>query len=93
MINILISVVAFIALLIGIISMVTPIPGGTLLIAGSVSVLICSNSKVQQFVRYMRSKSRRFNKVIFWLENKVGVKIKFIGTALRKTRPLTDVTT
>lgn len=93
MINILISIAAFIVLLLGIVSMVTPIPGGTLLIAGSVSVLICTNSKAQQCVRYARTKSSRFNKAIFWLESKVGVKIKFIGTALGKTRPLADVTT
>ena len=87
MINLLISILAFIVLLIGIVSMMTPFPGGILLVAGSISVLICSNSKVQQCIRHARTKYHRFNRFMFWLENKVGIKIKFIGTALQKTHP------
>lgn len=90
MINALLSVVAFFLLIIGLISMVTPIPGGTFLIAVSISILICSNAKAQACMRYVRTKSSRFNKIIFWLENKVGVRVKFIGSALANTRPLTE---
>lgn len=88
MINALLSALAFLLLIIGLMSMVTPIPGGTFLIAISISLLICSNAKVQTCMRYARTKSNRFNKVIFWLENKVGIKVKFIGAALENTRPL-----
>ena len=87
MINVFISILAVIILLAGIVSMVTPIPGGILLIASGVSMLICSNSKAQECMRYARTKSSRFNKIVFWMENKVGVRISFIGTALAKTRP------
>jgi uncharacterized protein YqgC (DUF456 family) len=87
MMNILMSILAVIILLAGIVSMITPIPGGTLLIAGGFSLLICSSSKAQACVRYVRTKNSRFNKIIFWMEDKVGVRINFIGTALAKTRP------
>ena len=67
--------------------MVTPIPGGTFMIAMSISALICSSTKAQTYMRALRTKFTRFNKFIFWLENKVGVRIKFIGIALGNTRP------
>ena len=44
--NTLISVVAFIAFVFGIISLVTPIPGGTFIVAMSLATLICVNEKV-----------------------------------------------
>ena len=87
MINALVSILAIFLLIIALISMVTPIPGGTFMIAISMSMLVCSNAKAQACVRFFRTRSQRVNKVIFWLENKVGTKINFIGTALTKTRP------
>jgi uncharacterized protein YqgC (DUF456 family) len=90
MLNLLLSIIALFLLLLGLISMVTPIPGGTLLIALSFSVLICTSSIVQACVRYVRERNNTFNKIIFWLENKAGIRIQFIGTALAKTRPAVD---
>ena len=88
--NILLSFIAFLLLLVGLISMVTPIPGGTFLIAISISVLVCTSTKVQTYMRFLRTKYNRFNTFVFWLENKVGVRVKFIGTALKKTHPLIE---
>lgn len=85
--NILLSFIATLLLLVGLVSMVTPIPGGTFLIATSISLLICSSSKVQNYMRVLRTKYNRFNLFVFWLENKVGVRVKFIGAALKKTHP------
>ena len=90
MINILVTFVALLLLIIGVISMATPIPGGTFLIAISISILICSNAKAQRYMRLLRTKYNSFNNMIFWLERKVGVRVKFIGIALEKTHPLTD---
>lgn len=73
--------------------MVTPIPGGTLFIAVGISMLICSSPMAQAYVRYLRTKNNRMNKIVFWLENKVGVRINFIGTALWKTRPVVETET
>ena len=90
MINILVTFVALLLLIIGVISMATPIPGGTFLIAISISILICSNAKAQRYMRLLRTKYNSFNNMIFWLERKVGVRVKFIGIALEKTHPQTD---
>ncbi len=85
--NTLISVVAFIAFVFGIISLVTPIPGGTFIVAMSLATLICVNEKVQWCVRHFRSKSKVINKFFYFMQNKVGAKIKFVGVALQKTIP------
>ena len=91
MINILVTLFALLLLIIGVISMATPIPGGTFMIAISISLLICSNAKAQRYMRMLRTKSKPFNNMIFWLERKVGVRIKFIGIALEKTHPKTEI--
>ena len=90
MINFFVSFFSLVVLVIGIVSMVTPIPGGTFMIALSVSTLICSNARAQRVMQMLRTRYNYFNKIILWLEIKVGVRIKFIGIALEKTRPLTE---
>ncbi len=85
--NIVISFVAIIAIVFGMISMLTPIPGGTILIAGGLTALICSSPSARYCLMWLRAKFSWFNKIFFWLEDKVGSRIALIGTALNKTRP------
>jgi len=91
MINLLVTLASLVVLLIGLISMVTPIPGGTFMIAISISTLICSNARAQRIMRQLRTRYSAFNRIVFWLERKVGTRVKFIGIALGKTRPQTEV--
>ena len=88
MINIIISVFASVILLIGIVSMVTPIPGGTVMIAGSLTALICSSPRARRCLQFMRTRMNWFNKMVAWVEKSVGDRIGIVGTALRQTRPL-----
>ena len=85
--NVLISIVSMFFLVLGTISMVTPIPGGTLFIAGGLTGLICSSARARWCVKWIRTRVSWFNKTIFWLEEKVGPRIKVIGVALLQTRP------
>jgi hypothetical protein len=89
--SLIISALAIISILFGMVSMVTPIPGGTILIAGGVTALICSSPSAQYCVMWIRSRVNWFNKVLFWLQSKVGNKIKVLGIALSKTIPPEDV--
>lgn len=82
-----ISAIALVCILIGLISMVTPIPGGTALIAGGLTMLICSNPSAQYCLMWLRSRLRWVNGLMFWLETKVGKRITVVGTALAKTHP------
>lgn len=86
MFNIIITFIGSILLLFGIVSMVTPIPGGTIMIATSLTMLICSSPTVRKCIRYTRTNVNWFDKFFSFLESKIGTKIKFIGEALAKTR-------
>jgi len=88
--NLIFTILASLMLLLGFISMVTPIPGGVLLISGGLTLLICSSSTARLCLRWIRSRYARFNTFFFWLENKVGKKIKVIGNALSQTQPLPE---
>ena len=90
--KIVISFFAVVSILLGMVSMVTPIPGGTILIAGGLTALICSSASARYCLMWIRSRVNWFNRLIFWMENKVGSRIKIIGTALSKTHPPTDGT-
>ena len=87
MINLIISFVSVIVIFFGLISMVTPIPGGTILIASGLTALICSSPTARRGLMRIRANVEWFNKLFFWLEKKEGGKVKFIGVALSKTRP------
>jgi len=87
MINTIVAIFSSVILLIGIISMVTPIPGGTIMIAGSLTALICSSARARRCLQFMRTRMIWFDKVVAWIEKTVGNRIEIIGTALRQTRP------
>ena len=67
--------------------MATPIPGGTLFIALGLTALICSSPTAQYCIMWIRARTVWFNKLFFWLEKKVGSKVKVVGEALLKTHP------
>ena len=41
-------------------------------------------------MRWARIRTPWFNKMVLWLEDKVGTRIQFVGEALKLTRPETD---
>lgn len=90
MINLLISAFASVTLLIGIVSMVTPIPGGTFLIAVSLTALICSSSRARRCLQILRTRLAFLNKTILWVEEKMGDRVRIVSNALRQTRPEAD---
>jgi len=74
-------------LLVGIISMVTPIPGGVVVIALSLTSLTCTSPRAQSFIKYSRENSSLINRLFFSLEKQVGSRISIIGDALKLTQP------
>ncbi|MGI9205397.1 MAG: hypothetical protein ACR2Q3_15380 [Woeseiaceae bacterium] len=77
-------------LLVGLISMVTPIPGSTFLIATGTGLLICTSKRVTSWIRQTRTGSTRFNRSVTWIENKMGDKL---SGPLRQTRPIDQTDT
>ena len=87
MVNLLVTVFASVILVIGLISMVTPVPVGTFMISVSLTMLICSSPRAQRCIKFFRERASWFNKMFDWLEAKVGTRISFVGKALKQTRP------
>lgn len=88
MINLIVTVFASVVLLIGIVSMVSPIPGGVVMIAGSLTALTCTSPRARRCLQFMRTRINVLNKSILWIEEKVGHRIGIVGRALRQTRPI-----
>ena len=82
--RIVILVAGSILLFLGLISMVTPIPGGTFIITLGGGMIICSSHSVARYIRGRRVKFSRFHQGMSWLENKMGERL---GAPLRLTRP------
>jgi len=73
-----------ILLLLGLVSMVTPIPGGTLFIVVGGGMIICSSEKAEKYIRGKRLKHAGLNERMIWIEDKMGQRI---SAPLRRTRP------
>jgi len=76
--------VGAILLTLGLVSMLTPIPGGVLVIALGAGMIICASPTATNFIKAYRAKNRRFNQILTWLENKIGERL---SRPLRMTRP------
>lgn len=85
--NLAISILSSLTIVFGLVSMLTPIPGGTLMIAGGLTALICTSPTARYCLMWMRSKARWIDSLFYWLETKVGSRVKVIGKALAKTHP------
>ena len=85
--NLIITIFSSFFLILGLIAMLTPIPGGILFIAGALTGLICSSQRARSCVQWARGRADWFNNGVFWLEKKVGSRIKIVGDALAKTQP------
>ncbi len=70
--------------LLGAISMVTPIPGATFMLALGSVLLICSSPRFRVWLQSCRAKSPRFDKLLLFMERKAGARL---GGILKLTRP------
>ena len=73
-----------ILLFLGFISLLTPIPGGTLAITLGAGMIICASKTATEYIKRNRARHHRFNRSITWHENKMGSRL---SRPLRMTRP------
>ena len=71
-------------LLLGMISLVTPLPGSSLFIATGGGMMIRTSKTFERFICRWRIRFPRFNKGMTWLEDRMGDRM---GATLRHTRP------
>lgn len=86
MLKLLLTILASTTLLVGSLSMLTPIPGGTIVIAVSLTVLIYTSPTARRILRAIRS-NPHINNAFAWIELKVGQRFPIVGDALARTRP------
>jgi Putative transmembrane protein (PGPGW) len=77
---------AVIALVVGAITLPTPLPTGAPLIALGLAILVMTSATAREHLRRLRHRSARFDLLIRRAEPHVG---RRLGVALRRTRPLT----
>jgi len=82
-----ILILGILLLLLGLTSMVTPIPGGTIMIATSLGMIICSSKRAELFLRQNRANRAWLNAALSWIENKLGERL---SAPLRRTRPAVE---
>lgn len=88
MFNILISAVAIVFILLGLVAMVTPIPVGVVFITFGLSTLICVNVRARIIVSNIRKKNRFLNRRFTSMENSLkGGRFHFLHQAFIETRP------
>ena len=85
---ILTKIAAVILFILGVVSLVSPIPGSFIFFACSLALTISVSLYAQYCVQWIRSRSPRINKALFWLEKKTEKRIKMIGQVLPKTHPI-----
>lgn len=88
MLNFLFIFLSWFLLFLGIISLVTPIPGAVLPIAVGLTLLIYASPKARLCIQWFRSRLPWFHKLFCWLEEKIGTRISVISKTLKDTRPL-----
>ena len=71
-------------LLVGVVSLFSPLPGSAFFLASGGGMVICSSKRAERMVRKGRTRYPKFNKALTWIEEKMGTKI---SAPLRLTRP------
>lgn len=70
---------------IGLLLLVSPIPGATVMLALGIALLICSSTRAAGALQSLRTRIAWLNRSFSWLEDRAGQKI---GAALKQTRPV-----
>lgn len=91
MINALISLLALIGLLIGIVFLISPIPIGVIIIAINMAILLCVNATARQQLQKIRTRSHKVNIYLHRFETKLEKRFIFLWRVIAGTRPLVEV--
>jgi len=84
MMRILCILLGVLLLALGLISLISPIPGSTFFTAAGLTLLICASPWFREGVRQCRARLTFVDKLLTWIENHAG---KRIGGVLASTRP------
>ena len=85
--DLIIFVIALLGLCIGVVALLSPLPIGVIIIAISLSALVCVSPRSRVLLQRMRANSRAINTKLHQLEDKLERRFKFLWRAFVQTRP------
>ncbi len=85
--RVILIVLGSVLLVLGAISMLTPIPGGFILLGLGTAMLICTSTAFSNWLMRRRERSKWLNGSMSWMETHLGARV---SAALSRTRPTKD---
>ena len=82
--RIVLAIVGSLFLVLGALSMLTPIPGGFIPLGIGIAMLVCTSPIFQRWLMRRRQNNAWLNNSMSWLETHLGARL---NDALRRTRP------
>lgn len=86
-VRLVVSIVAIIIFLLGVIAFMSPVPIGIILMSIGLSTLVCVSPLAQTLLRNARTKHDSINQKMHTIERVVEKRIRFLNKAFIKTRP------
>lgn len=87
MIRLIVSVFAVLLLAIGVVALISPIPIGVILIAISLSILVCVSDTARQILKKVRTRYHKINLHLHKLEARLEKRYSYIVSVFVQTRP------
>ncbi len=87
MLQFLLMCLAWFLLMLGFVFLFSPIPMGIVFIALGLSLLVYASEAITERVVNFRRQHHKLNAQLIWLEAKLNNRVRFVGSAMSKTRP------
>lgn len=81
------TLIAILLLVLGLIALVTPIPGATIFLALGLTLLISVSPPARFCIQWLRVRFSFFNTIISFIDRKVGSRFESLGKILKLTDP------
>lgn len=86
-INGLVTLLAVLGLLVGLVVLVSPVPLGVVIIAINLALLLCVNPAARQQLQNLRARSHKVNVYLYKFEAKLEARFVFLWRVFVGTRP------
>lgn len=87
MIRLIVSIFAMVLLIIGVVALISPIPIGVIIIAISLSILVCVSDTAKRVLKKVRTRYHKINLRLHKLEARLEKRFSYIVNAFIQTRP------
>ncbi|MDO3385841.1 hypothetical protein QWI17_08330 [Gilvimarinus sp. SDUM040013] len=86
----LVTLIALVGLLLGILLLLSPIPVGLVVITASLAALLCVNHRSRHLLQMARSRWHKINRTVHKVEKILERRFRKLWTVISSTRPQND---